>query len=172
MTRVEEFEELRPLRFAIAYGLLGGVSEAEDAVQETWLRYEDSATQPTSTKAFLSAVVPRISTSRLTPLGTRLKVGRDTAVDTGEVMMKRVLSTTAAAMAIAGVCAGPASAVSDKAGCVGQFSSFFAHGGGGMHRSEVARDFAHNARPAGRNVYSHVAQFHGTLEECFEQTED
>jgi RNA polymerase sigma-70 factor, ECF subfamily len=61
MTRVEEFEELRPLRFAIAYGLLGGVSEAEDAVQETWLRYEDSATQPTSTKAFLSAVVTRIS---------------------------------------------------------------------------------------------------------------
>jgi RNA polymerase sigma-70 factor, ECF subfamily len=61
MTRTEEFEELRPLLFAIAYGLLGSVSEAEDAVQETWLRYEDSATQPTSTKAFLSAVVTRIS---------------------------------------------------------------------------------------------------------------
>jgi RNA polymerase sigma-70 factor (ECF subfamily) len=37
------------------------VSEAEDAVQETWLRYEDSGTQPTSTKAFLSAVVTRVS---------------------------------------------------------------------------------------------------------------
>jgi RNA polymerase sigma-70 factor, ECF subfamily len=61
MTRAEEFEELRPLLFAIAYGLLGSVSEAEDAVQETWLRYEDSATQPRSTKAFLSAVVTRIS---------------------------------------------------------------------------------------------------------------
>jgi len=65
MTRAEEFEELRPLLFAIAYGLLGSVSEAEDAVQETWLRYEDSATQPASTKAFLSAVVTRISIDML-----------------------------------------------------------------------------------------------------------
>ena len=37
------------------------MSEAEVAVQETWLRYEASPTQPTSTKAFLSAVVTRIS---------------------------------------------------------------------------------------------------------------
>jgi RNA polymerase sigma-70 factor (ECF subfamily) len=61
LTRAEEFEELRPLLFAIAYRILGSVSEAEDAVQESWLRYEASATQPTSTKAFLSAVVTRIS---------------------------------------------------------------------------------------------------------------
>jgi RNA polymerase sigma-70 factor, ECF subfamily len=61
MTRGEEFEELRPLLFAIAYRILGSVSEAEDAVQETWLRYEASPTQPTSTKTFLSAVVTRIS---------------------------------------------------------------------------------------------------------------
>ncbi|NED99308.1 RNA polymerase sigma-70 factor [Phytoactinopolyspora halotolerans] len=61
MTRVDEFEELRPLLFSIAYRLLGSVSEAEDAVQETWLRYEASATQPTSVKAFLSATVTRIS---------------------------------------------------------------------------------------------------------------
>jgi RNA polymerase sigma-70 factor, ECF subfamily len=61
VTRGEEFEELRPLLFAIAYRILGSVAEAEDAVQETWLRYESSATQPTSPKAFLSAVVTRIS---------------------------------------------------------------------------------------------------------------
>jgi RNA polymerase sigma-70 factor (ECF subfamily) len=61
VTRAEEFEQLRPLLFAIAYRILGSVSEAEDAVQETWLRYESSPTQPTSTKAFLSAVVTRIS---------------------------------------------------------------------------------------------------------------
>jgi RNA polymerase sigma-70 factor (ECF subfamily) len=61
MTRGEEFEELRPLLFAIAYRILGSVAEADDAVQETWLRYEASPTQPDSTKAFLSAVVTRIS---------------------------------------------------------------------------------------------------------------
>ena len=61
MTPAEEFEGLRPLLFAIAYRILGSVSEAEDAVQETWLRYEASPTQPTSTRAFLSAVVTRIS---------------------------------------------------------------------------------------------------------------
>ncbi len=61
MTRGEEFEDLRSLLFAIAYRILGSVAEAEDAVQETWLRYESSPTQPTSTKAFLSAVVTRVS---------------------------------------------------------------------------------------------------------------
>jgi RNA polymerase sigma-70 factor (ECF subfamily) len=61
MTRIEQFEELRPLLFAIAYRILGSVAEAEDAVQETWLRYEASPTQPTSVKAFLSAVVTRVS---------------------------------------------------------------------------------------------------------------
>lgn len=61
MTWSEEFEELRPLLFSIAYRILGSVSEAEDAVQETWLRYETSRRPHTSTKAFLSAVVTRIS---------------------------------------------------------------------------------------------------------------
>lgn len=61
MSRVEEFEQLRPLLFSIAYRILGSVSEAEDAVQETWLRYEASPVQPTSAKAYLSAVVSRIS---------------------------------------------------------------------------------------------------------------
>ncbi|MEV5747363.1 RNA polymerase sigma-70 factor [Actinoallomurus sp. NPDC052308] len=61
MTRAEEFQELRPLLFSIAYRILGSVGEAEDAVQETWLRYAASPTQPTSTKSFLSAVVTRIS---------------------------------------------------------------------------------------------------------------
>jgi RNA polymerase sigma-70 factor (ECF subfamily) len=61
VTRAEEFEELRPLLFSIAYRILGSVSEAEDAVQETWLRYQPSPTEPVSAKAFLSAVVTRIS---------------------------------------------------------------------------------------------------------------
>ena len=61
MSKVEEFEELRPLLFSIAYRILGSVGEAEDAVQETWLRFDGTATRPTSTKAFLSATVTRIA---------------------------------------------------------------------------------------------------------------
>ncbi|MCC2278156.1 RNA polymerase sigma-70 factor [Streptomyces sp. ET3-23] len=61
MSKVEEFEELRPLLFSIAYRILSSVGEAEDAVQETSLRFDASATEPTSTKAFLSATVTRIS---------------------------------------------------------------------------------------------------------------
>ncbi|WP_377268991.1 RNA polymerase sigma-70 factor [Peterkaempfera sp. SMS 1(5)a] len=61
MTRSEEFQQLRSLLFSIAYRILGSVSEAEDAVQETWLRWESSGTEPLSAKTFLSAVVTRIS---------------------------------------------------------------------------------------------------------------
>jgi RNA polymerase sigma-70 factor (ECF subfamily) len=61
VSRAEEFEALRPLLFSIAYRILGSVSEAEDAVQETWLRYESSPAPPASARAFLSAVVTRVS---------------------------------------------------------------------------------------------------------------
>lgn len=61
MSRTETFEELRPLLFSIAYRILGSVAEAEDSVQETWLRYEATPTRPASAKAFLSAVVTRVA---------------------------------------------------------------------------------------------------------------
>jgi len=61
VSKIEEFEELRPLLFSIAYRVLGSVAEAEDAVQETWLRFDASPTRPVSTKAFLSAAVTRVS---------------------------------------------------------------------------------------------------------------
>ncbi|MEV4459148.1 RNA polymerase sigma-70 factor [Microbispora sp. NPDC049633] len=61
MSRTEEFQELRPLLFSIAYRILGSVSETEDAVQETWLRYEAAPAEPRSAKAFLSATVTRIA---------------------------------------------------------------------------------------------------------------
>jgi RNA polymerase sigma-70 factor, ECF subfamily len=65
VTRTEEFEKLRPLLFAIAYRILGSVAQAEDAVQESWLRFDASPTQAVSTKAFLSAVITRISIDML-----------------------------------------------------------------------------------------------------------
>ncbi|MYV66678.1 RNA polymerase sigma-70 factor [Streptomyces sp. SID2131] len=61
MNKVEEFEELRPLLFSIAYRILGSVGEAEDAVQEAWLRFDGSEARVASAKAFLSATVTRIA---------------------------------------------------------------------------------------------------------------
>ncbi|MFJ2938221.1 RNA polymerase sigma-70 factor [Streptomyces sp. NPDC087219] len=61
MTRAKEFQDLRPLLFSIAYRILGSVSEAEDAVQETWLRYETSQAPTASVKAYLATVVTRIA---------------------------------------------------------------------------------------------------------------
>ncbi|MEU3901904.1 sigma factor-like helix-turn-helix DNA-binding protein [Streptomyces sp. NPDC045251] len=61
MSRTEEFEQARPRLFSIAYRILGNVSEAEDAVHETWRCYEAEPAEPASGKAFLSATVTRIS---------------------------------------------------------------------------------------------------------------
>ncbi len=79
------------------------------------------------------------------------------------------LRALAALTLLLGIAAAPASVAAagpnDNAACVGQFSRYFAQGGGGTHRSLVAQNFAHNARPAGA-VYSFVAQGKGSLEEC------
>lgn len=84
--------------------------------------------------------------------------------------MRRGLLAIACAAGLLLATGGSALAVSDNAGCVGQFSAFFAQGGGDTHRSIIAQDFAQNLRPAGLNVYSHIAELHGDLESCFEQT--
>ncbi|MQY13085.1 ECF RNA polymerase sigma factor SigJ [Streptomyces sp. RB5] len=61
MSKVEEFEELRPLLFSIAYRILGSVGEAEDAVQEAWLRYDGTTARIESPRAYLSATVTRLA---------------------------------------------------------------------------------------------------------------
>lgn len=59
--RLADFETVRPTLFAVAYQILGSVAEAEDAVQETWLRYATGDTEPDSLQAFLCTTVTRIS---------------------------------------------------------------------------------------------------------------
>ncbi|WP_328825768.1 hypothetical protein OHT77_44885 [Streptomyces sp. NBC_00252] len=61
MSRTEEFEELRPLLFSIAYRILGSESRAHHAVEETRLGYERASAVPASPRAFLSAEVTRIA---------------------------------------------------------------------------------------------------------------
>jgi RNA polymerase sigma-70 factor (TIGR02957 family) len=61
---VEAFEELRPRAFAIAYRMLGSVSEAEDVVQEAYLRLhraEQAGERIESPRAYLSTVVTRLA---------------------------------------------------------------------------------------------------------------
>ncbi len=65
MKRVESFVELRPLLFSIAYRILGSVSDAEDIVQDAWLRYDSTDAHVTSPKAFLSTIVTRLSINEL-----------------------------------------------------------------------------------------------------------
>ena len=50
---VESHEELRPYLFAIAYRMLGSVAEAEDVVQDAFLRYHEAAVEAASPKAYL-----------------------------------------------------------------------------------------------------------------------
>lgn len=56
-----QFEELRPRLQSVAYGMLGSVVEAEDAVQEAWLRLDRSDTAVIDDlRAWLTTVVGRI----------------------------------------------------------------------------------------------------------------
>ncbi len=66
MARIDDFESHRPLLFSIAYRMLGSVAEAEDIVQEAYLRWREAPeAEVRSPKAYLSAVVTRLSIDRL-----------------------------------------------------------------------------------------------------------
>jgi RNA polymerase sigma-70 factor (ECF subfamily) len=60
----QTFEALRPYLFAIAYRMLGSASEAEDVVQDAYLR-STGADTIRAPKAYLSAVVTRLCLDRL-----------------------------------------------------------------------------------------------------------
>ncbi|MEP7288845.1 MAG: RNA polymerase sigma-70 factor [Chloroflexota bacterium] len=62
----QTFETYRPLLFSIAYRMLGSAMEAEDMVQETYLRYEMVQDNPIEfPKAYLSKIVTRLCLDQL-----------------------------------------------------------------------------------------------------------
>ena len=68
----EEFESRRPHLRRVAYRLLGSPEEAEDAVQEAWLRLHRSDTsEVTNLGGWLTTVVARISLDMLRARSSR-----------------------------------------------------------------------------------------------------
>ena len=93
MGTAQVYEQLRPLMFSIAYRMLGAVTEAEDIVQEAFLRYhraESGRDGIDSPKAFLSAVTTRLCIDHL----RSARVRREAYV--GEWLPEPLLTDTAA----------------------------------------------------------------------------
>src|SRR5436190_1693575 len=62
----ESFENYRPYLFAIAYRMLGSAMDAEDMVQETYLRYQSTPENSIiSLKAFLTTIISRLCIDQL-----------------------------------------------------------------------------------------------------------
>ena len=60
------FETYRPLLFSIAYRMLGSASEAEDIVQDAWLRArQDEHAEIRSPRAYLTTIVTRLCIDHL-----------------------------------------------------------------------------------------------------------
>ncbi len=65
-TRVDQLDQYRPLLFGIAYRMLGSAMDAEDMVQETFLRWQrERSDEIQSPKGYLSAVITRLCIDHL-----------------------------------------------------------------------------------------------------------
>jgi len=63
---VESFESYRPYLFSIAYRMLGSAMDAEDMVQETYLRSQTTPAEPIrSLKAYLTTIIIRLCMDQL-----------------------------------------------------------------------------------------------------------
>lgn len=85
--RVDEFEALRPHLLAVGYRLTGTFADAEDAVQDAWLRWQASSDTPDNLRAWLTTVVSRLALDRLRSAARR----RETYV--GEWLPEPVVTT-------------------------------------------------------------------------------
>ncbi len=62
----EDFQAYRPLLFSIAYRMTGSASEAEDLVQDSYLRYRAAPKEDIrSLKSYLSTIITRLAIDHL-----------------------------------------------------------------------------------------------------------
>jgi RNA polymerase sigma-70 factor (ECF subfamily) len=71
-TRAEVFASARPLLFSIAYRMLGSVMDAEDLVQDAYLRWQDASDiDVRSPRAYLTTIVTRLAINHLRSARTK-----------------------------------------------------------------------------------------------------
>lgn len=64
--RLEEFSQYRNLLFSVAYRMLGSVADAEDMLQETFIRWQNSSNEDIRTpRAFLVTIISRLCINHL-----------------------------------------------------------------------------------------------------------
>lgn len=71
MIDVAEFEQHRPTLFGIAYRMLGSVADAEDLVQDTWLRCSQVSEPVTNPGGYLARTVTNLALNKLTSAAAR-----------------------------------------------------------------------------------------------------
>jgi RNA polymerase sigma-70 factor (ECF subfamily) len=66
MTQIELFETHRPALFGVAYRMLASATDAEDVLQDAWLRFSGASPEDVhSAKAYLTTIVTRLCLDRL-----------------------------------------------------------------------------------------------------------
>lgn len=63
--QLDEFEQLRPHLLSVAYRLTGVYADAEDIVQDAWLRWHTAESDINDLRAWLTTVVSRLGLDRL-----------------------------------------------------------------------------------------------------------
>ncbi|WP_282202572.1 sigma-70 family RNA polymerase sigma factor [Kitasatospora fiedleri] len=76
----ERFEEHRPRLRAVAYRMLGSLGEADDVVQETWLRLDRHAEEVENLGGWLTTVASRVCLNELRGRERRREEELDTSV--------------------------------------------------------------------------------------------
>jgi RNA polymerase sigma factor (sigma-70 family) len=76
-----QFEDHRPHLRAVAYRMLGSLSEADDAVQDSWLRFSRADTSEVENlRAWLTTIVARVALNMLRARNTRREQPLDVRV--------------------------------------------------------------------------------------------